>query len=144
MPRAESLDSPDHSGASPHPLLVYLIAPPRCAGRHSDDADRWHRAAPITMSFPRNREPRGGRTVPAVLGPRFRGDDNRVHQSHESPVATFGISHAVKVKLLPVAHSTSFSGISCLASSTKFTPLQCIGSTCSRSNFLNSAITWRR
>ena len=52
--------------------------------------------------------------------------------------------YAVNVKLLPVAQSTSFSGISCLARSTKFCPLQCIGSTCSRSNFLSSAITLRR
>ena len=53
-------------------------------------------------------------------------------------------SQAVKVNLLPVAHSTSFSGISFFASSMKFVPLQCIGSTCSRSNFLSSAITCRR
>jgi hypothetical protein len=38
-------------------------------------------------------------------------------------------AQAVKVKLLPVPHSTSFSGISFAARSTKFCPLQCIGIT---------------
>ncbi len=52
--------------------------------------------------------------------------------------------YAVKVKLLPVPQSTSFSGISRLARSMKFCPLQCIGITCSRSNFLSSAITCPR
>ncbi len=51
---------------------------------------------------------------------------------------------AVNVKLLPVAHSTSFSGISCFARSTKFWPLQCIGITCCISNFASSAITCRK
>ena len=51
---------------------------------------------------------------------------------------------AVNVKRLPVVQSTSFSGISCFARSTKFCPLQCIGSTCPRSNFFSSAMTCRR
>ena len=42
--------------------------------------------------------------------------------------------------MLPVPQSTSFSGISRLARSMKFCPLQCIGMTCSRSNFFSSAI----
>jgi hypothetical protein len=47
------------------------------------------------------------------------------------------------VKLLPVPHSTSFSGISLLARSTKFCPLQRIGITCSRSNFYLAEIVVR-
>jgi hypothetical protein len=40
------------------------------------------------------------------------------------------------VKRLPVVQSTSFSGISCLARSTKFWPLQCIGRTVLELEFL--------
>jgi hypothetical protein len=42
-----------------------------------------------------------------------------------------------------VVQSTSFSGIACLAKSMKFWPLQCIGRTCSRSKFFNTAFTIR-
>src|SRR5262249_29630646 len=53
-------------------------------------------------------------------------------------------SQPVNVYRLPVVHNTSFSGISCLARSEKFWPLQCMGRTWAKSNFFNSAITWRR
>jgi hypothetical protein len=52
-------------------------------------------------------------------------------------------ARAVNVKLLPAPHSTSFSGISLLARSTKFCPLQRIGLTCSRWNFYLAEIIVR-
>jgi hypothetical protein len=62
----------------------------------------------------------------------------------DSKAVRRGPGHAVNVKVLPVPQSTSFSGISRLARSMKFCPLQCMGMTCSRSNFFSSAITFAR
>ena len=53
------------------------------------------------------------------------------------------VGQTVNAKLLPVLHSTSFSGISFVARSTKFGPLQCIGITCSRWNFYLAEIAVR-
>ena len=93
---------------------------------------------PIPSSQPAARAKVDGRSKPGHDGGRLS------LPPVEGFIVPQSLRHAVKVKLLPVAHSTSFSGISCLASSTKFAPLQCIGSTCSSWNLFNSAITWRR
>ncbi len=74
----------------------------------------------------------------------WKADRRRTWRSSRHARIGRAACYAVKVKLLPVAHSTSFSGISCLARSMKFCPLQCIGNTCSISNFFSSAITCRR
>jgi hypothetical protein len=70
--------------------------------------------------------------------------DYALMREHGSKAATCGLGYAVNVKVLPVPQSTSFSGISRLAKSMKFCPLQCMGITCSRSNFFSSAITLAR
>lgn len=49
--------------------------------------------------------------------------------------------YAPKVNWLPVVHSTRACGISILARSMKFWPLQCMGNTCSTSSALRPAMT---
>jgi hypothetical protein len=53
-------------------------------------------------------------------------------------------NHAAKVNWLPVVQRTNACGISRLANSRKFEPLQCIGKMCSTSSVFSSAMTLPR